>query len=395
MSDTEKKDSSENNDKKTLSVGKTLSIKKPTDSGNRSPQRNHVAVEVKRKRPNNDGRPNNSSSNNQNNVLRKNQPDKGRQLTGDEFEARLKAFQESQKNMQQSLDEKQKREHESNRLRQEQSKFYEQQQSLEILKNEQSAQKISQEEEKKALKEAKAEEEQISEKRTPPKRPELPQAPILDDFPVEKTSTKQLKGDVKQHVKRSDFDEADTEASVVYRADSVKKAVIAPKKTVTVNLPAKKFSRQQLNRVLDDGFEEKERSLASMKRHRQKAHKQVFTQEVAKVVREVIITETINVGELASRMAVRSADVVKSLMKLGVFATINQSIDADTAELICTEFGHTPKRVTEDDYELDALNILDNLSGPNFIFNLGHGILPHTPIENVEFLVDLVRKYDK
>ena len=42
-----------------------------------------------------------------------------------------------------------------------------------------------------------------------------------------------------------------------------------------------------------------------------------------------------------------------------------------------------------------ALNILDNLSGPNFIFNLGHGILPHTPIENVEFLVDLVRKYEK
>jgi len=50
---------------------------------------------------------------------------------------------------------------------------------------------------------------------------------------------------------------------------------------------------------------------------------------------------------------------------------------------------------TKEKIEEATLNILDNLSGPNFIFNLGHGILPNTPIENVEFLVDLVRKYDK
>jgi translation initiation factor IF-2 len=58
------------------------------------------------------------------------------------------------------------------------------------------------------------------------------------------------------------------------------------------------------------------------------------------------------VQELANRMAERSADVVKALMRMGVMATINQTIDADTAELVVTEFGHKLKRVSESDIEL-------------------------------------------
>ena len=56
-----------------------------------------------------------------------------------------------------------------------------------------------------------------------------------------------------------------------------------------------------------------------------------------------IIPEVITVGELASRLAEKSSNLIKSLMKLGVMATINQTIDADTAELLVLELGHTPK----------------------------------------------------
>ncbi len=69
-------------------------------------------------------------------------------------------------------------------------------------------------------------------------------------------------------------------------------------------------------------------------------------------MREVVIPETITVQELANRMAERAADVIKSLMRMGVMATINQVIDADTAELIVTEFGHRLRRVAESDVEI-------------------------------------------
>ncbi len=70
-----------------------------------------------------------------------------------------------------------------------------------------------------------------------------------------------------------------------------------------------------------------------------------------KIVREVVVPEAITVQELANRMAERSADVIKALMRMGVMATINQPIDADTAELLVTEFGHKIKRVSEADVE--------------------------------------------
>ncbi len=93
------------------------------------------------------------------------------------------------------------------------------------------------------------------------------------------------------------------------------------------------------------------------RRFKKKQPKQV--QQVApqeKVIREVIIPEVITVQELANRMAEKSADVVKKLMALGVMATINQPIDADTAQIVVEEFGHKFKRVADSDVEqiLDA-----------------------------------------
>lgn len=96
---------------------------------------------------------------------------------------------------------------------------------------------------------------------------------------------------------------------------------------------------------------EKGRSLAAARRAREKARLANLEQQV-KVKREVVLPEYITVQELANRMTERSADVVKSLMKLGVMATVTQTIDADTAELVIHEFGHTFKRVTEGDVEI-------------------------------------------
>ncbi|PWR20898.1 translation initiation factor IF-2 [Zavarzinia compransoris] len=99
--------------------------------------------------------------------------------------------------------------------------------------------------------------------------------------------------------------------------------------------------------------EERQRSVASMRRRIEREKRQMRGQEEKlKVVRDVIVPEVITVQELANRMAERGADVIKQLMRLGVMATINQSIDADTAELVVTEFGHRFKRVAESDVEI-------------------------------------------
>ncbi len=101
--------------------------------------------------------------------------------------------------------------------------------------------------------------------------------------------------------------------------------------------------------------EERMRSLASIKRQRDKSKRDSDNGAQNKVYREVVIPETIIVQELANRMTERVTDVIKSLMKMGIMANGTQAIDADTAELIVDEFGHTFKRVTEADVE----NILD------------------------------------
>ena len=107
--------------------------------------------------------------------------------------------------------------------------------------------------------------------------------------------------------------------------------------------------------VLDSDSEVVERptpSLAAIRRQREREKRQLQQLEPGQIVREVVLPETITVAELANRMAVRGADVIKQMMKMGVMATINQVLDADTAELLVTEFGHQVKRVSEADVEI-------------------------------------------
>ena len=102
--------------------------------------------------------------------------------------------------------------------------------------------------------------------------------------------------------------------------------------------------------------EERQRSLAAFRRAREREKRQmrsvVGNDAPKKIIRDVVIPEVLTVQELANRMAERSSDVIKALMKMGVMATINQTIDADTAELVVGEFGHRLRRVAEADVEV-------------------------------------------
>ena len=115
--------------------------------------------------------------------------------------------------------------------------------------------------------------------------------------------------------------------------------------------------KMHVHQVLNDSFEERDSrspSMAAQRRARDRMRAKMASatqQEKIKQFREVIIPDVLTVQDLANRMTERVGDVVKKMMQLGIMATANQSIDADTAELIVHEFGHTVKRVSESDVE--------------------------------------------
>ena len=157
-----------------------------------------------------------------------------------------------------------------------------------------------------------------------------------------------------------------------------------PRKKLTLNTTAfqKKLSSISVNNLLDEEPDyEKMPSLAKTKRNREK-QKTKFKPNLTssqKIVREVDIPVKISVQELASRMSEKTGDVVKALMKSGIMATANQYIDGDTAELIVTELGHTPKRE-------EAISLKDEIA--NHQKTKISKILPRPPIVTVMGHVD-------
>ncbi|MEM8693291.1 MAG: translation initiation factor IF-2 [Pseudomonadota bacterium] len=133
-----------------------------------------------------------------------------------------------------------------------------------------------------------------------------------------------------------------------------------------------------LNQALSGGEGGRQRSMAAMKRKQERARQKAMggTQEREKVVRDVQLPEAIVVSELANRMAERVGDVVKALMNNGMMVTQNQTIDADTAELIIEEFGHNVTRVSDADVEDVIKEVEDDgkdLKGrPPVITIMGH-----------------------
>jgi translation initiation factor IF-2 len=128
-----------------------------------------------------------------------------------------------------------------------------------------------------------------------------------------------------------------------------------PAVPVAKNTAGRRLGRIDVQAAIE-GEDEKTRSLASVRRQRDRERRQqeleLLRADGVKVVRDVVLPDTITVQELAARMAARAPEVIKTLMKMGVMATITQSLDADTAELVVQEFGHRARRVSESDVEI-------------------------------------------
>ena len=181
---------------------------------------------------------------------------------------------------------------------------------------------------------------------------------------IEKIRTGHLKNNTEQNqnVNTSDInqkiDNKENKKELEKKKFLDNESVLLDKKKPQNTLGKRKIRERKVTIVtaLSD-IDERTRSLAAYKRAKQKIKKTQIDQEPAKkIIREVNIPEFITVKELANRMTEKSGDLIKSLMKMGMMATINESIDADTAELLVTEFGHKYKRENIEDIEKDLIS---------------------------------------
>jgi translation initiation factor IF-2 len=124
----------------------------------------------------------------------------------------------------------------------------------------------------------------------------------------------------------------------------------------------------------DEG--ERTRSVAAYRRRMQRMMGKGNAEQKEKIVREVVIPETISIQELANRMSERAVDVIRLLMKQGQMLKINDVIDADTAQLIAEELGHSVKRVADADVEEGLFDTPDEegalLYRPPVVTIMGH-----------------------
>ncbi|MBR1600802.1 MAG: translation initiation factor IF-2 [Alphaproteobacteria bacterium] len=247
-------------------------------------------------------------------------------------------------------------------------------------------QRMAEEAEKKAAEELKKEEEKVAKAEKEEKQ---------KNETVEKNASK---SEPEHKVKKSrDYDDEDDEDDEEYYKKNKKTSTSSEKhqmtKEETFEQERKKIQKRSFevqrrnNKISVNNYmgggddDDDDYGYAPHRRFKKKQPKPAQQQVQApqeKVVKEVIIPETITVQELANRMAEKSTDVIKRLMSMGVMATINQAIDADTAQIIVEDMGHKVKRVSDSDVE-------EGLTGPE---DTAEDLLPRAPIVTVMGHVD-------
>jgi translation initiation factor IF-2 len=133
----------------------------------------------------------------------------------------------------------------------------------------------------------------------------------------------------------------------------------APPKTTHKPGPQKQRGRLTLTTALN-ADDVRERSIASFRRRTQRLKGHASNEPKEKLIREVIIPEAITIQELANRMSERAVEIIRLLMKQGAMHKITDVIDADTAQLIAEELGHTVKRVAASDVEEGLFDVVDD-----------------------------------
>ena len=168
------------------------------------------------------------------------------------------------------------------------------------------------------------------------------------------------------------------------RFKNLKENVVEQKKSTSGKergFVSKRENKLTLSRALnEENFEGKEkRSLASVRRARLKEKKNQVSEktkiEVKKIVHEVNIPDKISIQELSNRMAMQASNIIKHLLGMGVVATINHTIDADTAEYLVKEFGNIPIRETKPDLNIlksNNKNIKNLKTRPPIVTVMGH-----------------------
>lgn len=275
------------------------------------------------------------------------------------------------------------KEHDAKRKQEEEEKEQLRQKQKEEAEAERKRQEAKRKEEK-----SKAEKNQATEKQTPKGEKNTPEVMVSD------TNNDARNYNAKHKDKKDDYDDEDDDEMYT------KKGKKSSSQDNSKPLSREETFEQERRKIQKRSFETPKRNAkinvnsymygddedddygygAPRRRFKKKTPKpQVATQTPQeKIVKEVVIPEIITVQDLANRMAEKSSDVIKKLMSLGVMATINQAIDADTAQIVVEEMGHKFKRVAESDVE-------EGLTGPK---DTEADLLPRAPVVTVMGHVD-------
>jgi len=286
----------------------------------------------------------------------------GRQLTESERQARLRALEEARraeeerKRRQQEEEERRRQEEEERQAELERRRQAEEEARRQLDAEEEERRRQKEAEEAGRTKEQGAGEEAGSEAAEAVAGETAEAAPAAEQ-PAPAESAKPAEGAPEAAAEKGKGRDLDEEVQEELGGRIKKqKAQPTPKQPTSKRSAERARKKGQLTipQALDSDEGERAPSLSATRRQRQRQKQRQrgeAHQPPKKVIREVVIPDSITVGELAQRMAVQARQVVKTLMKLGTMATVNQTIDGETAQLVVEEFGHTPKRVSESDIE--------------------------------------------